>query len=309
MSEFVTGIRAELMRVSVSNGARIPFSTAFFSITAKCPLRCPHCYEWENLSSDEKLTYEDLLVILRKLQDYGTFHFQLSGGEPLERLEALLPLVSLARREADVWINTSGFGLTREVAHSLKEAGLTGAEISLDHWEEKEHNHFRKNPESFGWVLKAVENCNAEGILTSLSLCATSSFVTRENLDRYIALAMSLGISIIRILDARVTAWFKGDETILTPGQTALLEEYYRGASSPDRPPAYPLITYPGYHARMTGCTGGGNRYIYIDPKGDIHPCPFCRRPSGNAVTDSLDRVVEVLKSQGCKKYGIFSGN
>ena len=81
--------RSEVIRASGLNGIRIPFSTVFFSITAKCPLRCPHCYEWENLSPDEYLSYDELLVILNKVQEYGTYHFSLSGGEPLERLRSL----------------------------------------------------------------------------------------------------------------------------------------------------------------------------------------------------------------------------
>jgi MoaA/NifB/PqqE/SkfB family radical SAM enzyme len=299
--------RSEVIRASGRNGIRIPFSTVFFSVTAKCPLRCPHCYEWENLSSDEYLSSDDLLVILSKVKEYGTSHFSLSGGEPLERLDDLLLLVSLACRTADVWINTSGIGLTRDVAHSLKKAGLTGAEISLDHWNEEEHNKFRRHEESFHWVGEAVKNCNQEGILTTLSLCATGKFVSRDNLDKYMELAMSWGIPIVRILEPRETGRYRGEDLVLLPEQTDLLEQFYRDAASPGKPRDYPIITYPAYHSRKTGCAGGGHRYIYIDPKGNIHACPFCRRPAGNAVTDRIDDAVAVLKAHGCKKYGHYT--
>jgi MoaA/NifB/PqqE/SkfB family radical SAM enzyme len=299
--------RAEVIRASGRNDIRIPFSTVFFSITAKCPLRCPHCYEWENLSPDEYLSYDDLLVILNKLKEYGTCHFSLSGGEPLERLDDLLSLIALACKEADVWINTSGYGLTQEVAYSLRKAGLTGAEISLDHWNEEEHNNFRRHPESFNWVKEAVKNCNQAGILTTLSLCATGRFVSRYNLDRYMELVKSWGIAVVRILEPRETARYRGEDLILLPEQTALLEQYYLAAASPGKTRDYPVITYPAYHSRRTGCAGGGHRYIYIDPRGNIHACPFCRRPAGNAVTDRIEDAVTVLKTRGCQKYGRYS--
>jgi MoaA/NifB/PqqE/SkfB family radical SAM enzyme len=299
--------RSEVIRASGRNGIRIPFSTVFFSITAKCPLRCPHCFEWENLSLDEYLSHDDLLVILNKLKEYGTCHFSLSGGEPLERPDDLLLLISMACKEADVWINTSGYGLTQEVAYSLRKAGLTGAEISLDHWNEEEHNRFRRHPESFYWVREAIRNCNQAGILTTLSLCATGKFISSYNLDKYMELARSWGIAFIRFLEPRETARYGGDDMILLPEQTALLEQYYLAAASPGKPHDFPFITYPAYHSRKTGCAGGGNRYIYIDPKGDIHACPFCRRPAGNAVTDSIEDAVAVLKSHGCRKYGHYS--
>lgn len=301
--------KAELMRVSGNNGLRIPLSTVFVSITSKCPLRCPHCYEWENLSPAEALSARDLQIIVSKLKDYGAYHFQFCGGEPLERLNDLLILVSQTGTEADVWINTSGFGLTSDVAHSLKEAGLTGAEISLDHWKEEEHNTFRRHPKAFFWVREAVKNCNEAGLLTSLSLCATRNFISRENLDQYIEQAMHWGVGIIRFLEPRETLKFTKDDIYLLPEQTALLEEYYINASSPEKPPDYPLISYPAYHSRKTGCTGGGHRYIYIDPKGNIHACPFCRRPAGNAVTDRIEDAVDALKAFGCRKYGRYSAD
>jgi MoaA/NifB/PqqE/SkfB family radical SAM enzyme len=301
--------RSEIMRVSGQKGIRIPFSTVFMSITSKCPLRCPHCYELDNLSLNEVLTTDDLQVILKKIKDYGTYHLQFSGGEPLERLNDLLMLVGQTCKKADIWINTSGFGLTQEIAHSLKKAGLTGAEISLDHWKEEEHNAFRCHPESFFWVREAVKNCNAAGILTSLSLCATGKFISKDNMDNYIEQAMQWGVRIIRLLEPRETLRFRNKDTYLQPGQIALLEEYYRNASSPGKPLKYPLITYPAYHSRKTGCTGGGHRYIYIDPKGNIHPCPFCRRPAGNAVTDPIEDAVDTLKALGCQKYGYYSAD
>ena len=302
-------IRSEVIRAEKQPGIRIPLSTVFFSITSKCPLRCPHCYEWENLSQSEVLSADDLKVILKKIKDYGTCHYQLCGGEPLQRPVELLMLIKLACSEADVWINTSGFGLTKETAQSLKKAGLTGAEISLDHWDEEEHNRFRNHPKAFFWVREAVKNCNKVGILTSLSLCATGRFVSKDNLDRYITQAISWGISVIRFLEPRDTGRYNGKDTYLLPEQTALLEKYYRDASSADKPREYPVITYPAYHSKNTGCTGGGNRYIYIDPRGDIHSCPFCRKPAGNAVSGTIEDAVEALKASGCQKYGHFSAD
>ncbi len=302
-------VLSEVIRASGHNGIRIPLSTVFLSITSKCPMRCPHCFEWKSLSQTETLSHDDLQVIMGKIKEYGTYHYQLCGGEPLERLDELLTLAREACREADVWINTSGFGLTPETAHSLKAAGLTGAEISLDHWNEEEHNHFRRHPEAFFRAGEAVKNCNEAGILTALSLCATRSFISRENLDKYIDLAVSWGVHIIRILEPRDTEKFKGDDTLLLPEQIALLEEYYLGSSSRGKPDEYPIITYPAYHSRKTGCTGGGNRYLYIDPKGNILACPFCRRPAGNAVTDSFEDAVEALRRTGCQKYGKYSAS
>ncbi|MBN1388811.1 MAG: radical SAM protein [Bacteroidales bacterium] len=298
--------QAELIRTTGTNGSEVPFSTVFISVSSRCPLRCLHCYEWENLSNRETLSIDTLRDIIRKVKEYGAFHIQFSGGEPLMRMDDLQILIRYAGDGADVWINTSGFGLTDEKALLLKKAGLTGAEISLDHWDEAEHNRFRGNTQAFYWAGEAVKNCNEAGIVTCLSLCTTNSFVARDNLDKYANLAMRWGVSFIRVLEPRKTARFNGPETELSGEQIKILEEFFVNASSPGLAPGYPIVSYPGYHQRRIGCMGAGNRYIYIDPEGNIHACPFCRGADGNAVTGKIEDAVAVLKTRGCHEYPTF---
>lgn len=263
-------------------------------------MHCNHCYEHENLSSAEHLSTEDLMNILRKVKDYGAFHIQLTGGEPLERFDVLPELIRCSSADADVWINTSGWGLTRERALTMKKAGLTGAEISLDSWDENDHNRFRGNKSSFSWVRQAVSNCRETGLVTSLSLCATGLFVTEENLDRYYILAMKWGVNFIRLLEPRETPLFKSKEMFLSDDQKALLESFYLRSLREQKAGNPPVVTYPAYHQRRLGCMGAGNRYAYIDSRGDIHACPFCRRPAGNAVTASLTESLSELRRTGC---------
>jgi len=298
--------QSEVIRTTGHNGIIVPFSTVFISVTSRCPLRCLHCYEWENLSDRETLSLENLKDIIRKVKEYGAFHIQFSGGEPLMRMNDLEILIRYACDGADVWIDTSGFGLTGENALLLKKAGLTGAEVSLDHWDEFEHNRFRGNTKAFRWAREAVKNCNEAGIVTCLSLCATKSFVTSDNLDKYADLAMSWGVSFIRLLEPRKTDKFNGKGIHLSHEQIKMLDDFFVNASSTELPPGYPIVSYPGYHQRRTGCMGAGNRYIYIDPKGDIHACPFCRGEAGNAVTGNIEDAVSTLKKIGCHQYSTF---
>ena len=293
----------EIIRASGLKGMRVPLSTVFFAITSKCPMRCKHCYEWNNISQNEYLSIENLKEIIKKIKDFGAYHIQLSGGEPLERMDDLIVLTDYSCEGVDLWLNTSGFGLTLERAISLKKAGLTGAEISLDHWDEYEHNSFRGNEKSFFWVSEAVKNCSEAGILTSLSLCATNTFVSDKNLLKYAELAMKWEVRFIRILEPKEAGRYEGKEISLSMEKIALLEEFFIDSGSPGKVPEYPLISYPGYYQRRIGCLGAGNRYLYIDSKGDIHACPFCQRSAGNAIIDRIEDAVSVLKTIGCHDY------
>lgn len=295
-------IKNEIDRVSAFN-AKHPMATVIFAITSKCRFGCIHCYEWDNLSGHEGLTYDDLSLIMRKLRDSGIRHIQLSGGEPLERFDDLVSLISAFRRGIDLWLLTSGFGLTSEKAIKLKEAGLTGADISLDHWDENEHNNSRNDPGAFFWAKEAVKNCLSAGLAVSLSLCAFRSFVTKSNLERFSCLAKNWGVGFIRILEPMETGRFSGKDISLRPEQIEVIKSFFLEMNTSNEFMSYPLITFPGYHQRIAGCQGAGNRYFYIDPKGNIHACPFCRKSAGNAVEDELEDVVRVLKITGCQRF------
>jgi MoaA/NifB/PqqE/SkfB family radical SAM enzyme len=294
--------RAEMSR-AIDQKKRPPLSTVIFAITSRCRLGCLHCYEWDNISGKDKLTYENLKEIIAKIKEYGVNHIQLSGGEPMERFNDLADLIRFSQESTDMWMLTSGFGLTPEKARELRNAGLTGADISLDHWNEDEHNKSRNSTKSFYWAREAVRNCTKESIATTLSLCAFRSFVTRDNLIKYADLAREWGVGFIRILEPREAGRYKGKDITLGKERTDLLEAFFRDFNTSDKFIDYPIVTYPAYNQRRMGCFGAGNRYLYINSKGEIHACPFCQNSAGNAIHVKIEDAVSVLRSYGCQKY------
>ncbi|HKI90165.1 MAG TPA: radical SAM protein [Draconibacterium sp.] len=281
----------------------IPQQTIIWGITNRCPLRCSHCYDWDNIDSKDHLSYEQLKLILKKIEEQGIRHVQLSGGEPLSRFDDMISLLKKASHHIDFWLLTSGFGLTEEKAFALKEAGLTGANISLDHWDKKEHNLFRNNPESFGWVLKAVENCRKAGIMVSLSLCATREFITEDNLENYGLLAKNIGVQFIRILEPRQVGRFSDKKVQLNKDQVNLLTEFTIRMNNHAGYEDFPIVVFFGFHQRKLGCMGAGNRYLYIDANGDFHACPFCRGRKGNALNNSFNSSIEKVRAEGCQAF------
>ena len=294
--------RAEIIRSGDQN-KRSSLSTVIFAVTSRCRLGCSHCYEWDNISSRDKLTFENLKEIITKIKTNGVNHIQLSGGEPLERFGDLVGVIKFSCERTDLWILTSGFGLTFEKACELRKAGLTGADISLDHWNEDEHNKSRNSSKSFYWVREAVRNCRKAGIATTLSLCAFRSFVTNNDLTRYVDLAKEWGVGFIRILEPRAAGRYKGKDIALEKEQIELLEVFFQDLNTSEKFIDYPIVTYPAFNQRRMGCFGAGNRYLYIDSSGEIHACPFCQKSAGNAVQTEIEDAVSTLRNYGCQKY------
>lgn len=277
--------------------------TLFLAITKKCTLNCEHCFEWENLNEPEVLSDEQLIEIVQKYQDYGTTQIMLSGGEPMLRLESIYNILKNTQKASDFWIFTSGLGLNEKNAKQLKREGLTGVLISLDHFDPELHNQFRGHKKAFQWVIEGAINAKKAGLVVTLSLCATRSFTTRDNLIQYMELARRLGAAFVQIIDVRASGRYAGQPVNLSTEQIDLLEEFYLKYNNEPEYQDYPIISYLGYHQRRMGCFGGGNRFFYVDTDGDAHLCPFCTGKTCSTLQFSAEDTISLLRQGSCHAF------
>ena len=296
-------IEQEIRRISAQDRREIPLQTLILSISSRCHYQCEHCFEGKNLKGWEQLTISDLVKVLREAISMGIPHIQIGGGEPLLRFKDLIRLLKMGKDHMEFWLATSGYGLTRDKAWDLKIAGLTGANISLDHWKEEKHNQFRNHPEAFRWALEAVENCKNVGILPCLTICITHDTAGQEQLMRYLTLARNLEVPFVRFLEARNVGNYEGKDVLLTDKEQQVIVDFILKMNGSRRNRTYPIIQYAGYHQRKIGCFGAGNRYIHIDAAGNYHSCPFCRGAAGNIKDMGLEKGISMLREKGCQLF------
>ena len=279
------------------------FTNIFVAFTKKCPLKCEHCFEGDALNDKEKLNLTDIKSIIQKFQEKGTSQIQLTGGEPLLRVNDIVEILKSSKPETEFWVLSSGYNLTLENAKKLKNAGLTGVVISLDHYDQNLHNQFRRFEKSFEWVRMAVKNAIAVNLVTALSICVTRAFVSDYNLLKYLELAKKMGVSFVQILEPKAVGHYRAMDVSLQPEHEKILEDFYMKMNYEKRYTRYPIVTYHGFHQRQVGCSGSGNRNLYVDTDGDINACPFCQKKMGNALSDTLDDSIEKLQAFGCHDF------
>jgi MoaA/NifB/PqqE/SkfB family radical SAM enzyme len=296
-------IVSELNNSLPFKNGRLRLTTLFLSITKKCPLSCRHCLEWDRLDGNETLSVDDLKVIIDKFQRYGVSQIQISGGEPMARFEDLLTLLRHTDHNTDTWLLTSGYNLSLEKARQLKNAGLTGVRISLDHWESSKHNEFRGSPRAFGWAVEASENCRKAGLATGLAICVTKESLSEKFLSDYLEFARSIRASFIFILEPRDTGHFKDSDVRLSAEMLNSVEDFYLRVNSSPEFEDYPPLFFPGYHQRRIGCFGAGVRYLYVDSEGSVHACPFCQGKMGDSLNDDLARLIPAISRKGCHLF------
>jgi len=275
--------------------------TPILAVTKRCNLHCAHCSEWDTLRQPDTLSVEDLLAIAGRLRASGATQLQISGGEPLLRLDAVEALCRDGRDTCDLWILTSGTPLTAEVTQCLRSAGATGVMVSLDHWDPAAHDAFRGASGTFSRAVEGIGHAAEAGLVVGLSLTARRDFVSAENLEAYARLAQTLGVSFIQLLEPRAVGRWAGADVALTDEQVTLLEAFDRSMNQ-DRLDM-PLVDYPGRGQRRDGCWGAGDRYLFVDADGGLHACPFCRGAMGSGLAESLDDLRDRLRARGCQMF------
>jgi MoaA/NifB/PqqE/SkfB family radical SAM enzyme len=279
------------------------FNTIFLAITKKCALQCKHCYEWDNLNKKDILSAEKIKQIVAKLQEKGVSQIQFSGGEPLLKVDTLIDVLTDAEKSTSFWVASSGFKLTNNNALRLKEAGLTGVIISLDHFIPEKHNEFRGFRDAYYWVEEAVKNANMVELVVALSVCVTNEFVSKNNLMAYMKLAKKLGASFVQFLEPKPVGHFVNKDVLLKNESIKILEEFYTELNYGKAFKSFPIITYHGFYQRKIGCFNAGIKGMYVDTNGDMNACPFCHTKNGNVLDDAFENQLEIMSSKGCSSY------
>lgn len=117
------------------------------SVTDKCNLRCRYCMPEQGVplkSHQGILRWEELLRLTSVLTKLGIDRVRITGGEPLVRKGLLRFIENLSTQGfQDISLTTNGIMLT-DMAKSLKSAGVSRINISLD----------SLDPETYAWITR-----------------------------------------------------------------------------------------------------------------------------------------------------------
>lgn len=296
-------IKDEVMRHAFPLKHIGKLSFVFMAITRKCPMRCEHCFEWDNLNQKETFTQNEWKQIVDIYQLQGVMQIHFSGGEPMTRIQDLIEIIRYAKDKSECYVVTSGFNLTETNALLLKEAGCKGIVVSIDHYIPELHNAFRHHSNIFQQAVAGVKASIKAGMVTTLSVCVTKEFLEGNHLAPYLEFAKYLGVHFVQILEPKAVGHYSGKDVLLEEKHILQLESFFIRMNQNEAYASYPTVMYHGYHQRRVGCYAG-SRSIYIDSAGDVHACPFCHTKSYNIgdVLKAQNKTVPV-KENYCPRY------
>ncbi len=271
---------------------------AQISITNKCPCRCVHCHVVN--TQDPDLPKKTIVKAIEQISaaDFPLIFFV--GGEPMSRFNDLLEFIDLAKKSMDTRIFTSGVGSSPQRLKALREAGLEGICVSLDHHIEAIHNRKRNNSSAFKAACSTIRDASSMGFYVSVVCCTTSPMVRSRDTFKVVDLAESLGAHSIQLNEIRPVGRAlesEGYDFFLTDDDKKSLIDFYRASNRSKRNIA---IVMPWYNEEPDkfGCTATSGQQVYIDAKGNVQPCPLLKAGLGNITSQSFHEIWESFRSQ-----------
>jgi MoaA/NifB/PqqE/SkfB family radical SAM enzyme len=272
---------------------------AQISTTNFCPCRCIHCHVENTQEGDIPRD-----TIFAALQDIVEANFPLIffvGGEPMSRFADLVDFVAYSSKHMDTRIFTSGVGASVKRLRTLKEAGLEGICVSLDHHEEAVHNQKRNHPAAFRSACSTIREASNLGFYVSVVCCTTSPMVTSGETFQVVDLAERLGAHSIQINEIRPVGRAtktQGEDLFLSSRDKEILIDYYRAQNRSTRRIA---VVMPWYNEEPYnfGCTAASGQQVYVDAKGNVMPCPLLKVGFGN-ITEECFKTIWDRFAQAC---------
>jgi len=139
-----------------------------WNITRQCNLKCVHCYAHaKDQLFENELTFEQGKTLIDDLAGFGVPVLLFSGGEPLVRKDLPDLAAYAVEKGMRAVISTNGTLISKNMARTLKEIGLSYVGISLDGMEAI-NDRFRGVPGSFKKAMQGIRNCQEAGIKVGL---------------------------------------------------------------------------------------------------------------------------------------------
>ncbi len=270
----------------------LPCVTALIAVSSACRFRCPHCYQRQDRGRD--VSIDVLVPVVHKLQDMGIAFFNIEGGEPFLVYERLRRVCAVIDSRSEVWVNSTGDGMSLERLRELKGLNLTAVMFSLHTAEPARTNEFMQSDKAWDTLTRGIQLCHEADVPVAFNSCLRAEAFRNGEFERVMDRAKEFGACLVQLIKPKPAgAWLESDCLAFSREDfdraTALVQRY-------NHDPAY--AAFPAICAQMIeedrtrfGCTAGGTDRFYINAKGDVQPCEFLNLSFGNIAEEDFESI------------------
>jgi len=284
-----------LQMLTNNTNDKIPLKPNYaqISFTNLCPCECFHCHVENNNDKQYDLPLDLIQKTLDDIIKCGFLVLFFVGGEPISRFDDLEKAIKYISNRIDTRIFTSGVGITVERLKKLKQAGLNGICVSIDHYEEEIHNALRNNNTAFKSACFTIKEASKMGFYVSAVTCVTGEAARNGEFKKVVDLAESLGAHSIQLNEIRpVGRALQNNNRNLFLNETdkKILINYHKANNSSKRKIAT-VMPWFNEQPDKFGCMATSGQIVYINSNGGVQPCVLARAEVGNIKEQSFEYI------------------
>jgi radical SAM protein with 4Fe4S-binding SPASM domain len=266
--------------------------TIFWEVTARCNLRCKHCYLHEELTTPsaepgDELGTEECLNIVDQFDEANVFYVGVLGGEPFCRPDIMDILRYMGEKKFWTRVTTNGTLIDETIARDLADIGVKGLFVSLE-GPHAEINDAIRGTGSFKKAVKGINYLRDFGIPFEVQM--TVNKINYDRIDEMMDFCLKIGAG--RVIfssfddlssNKEFSSFMRlGREEFFSAAQkiAEFSAEYPEGLITNDMSPALRFCTSDpdptATNGKFIRCDLGSTQLAVLN-NGDVIPCKYMR--------------------------------
>ena len=274
-------------------GIKLPCASVLMSVTSACACKCEYCYQRRDVGKDVDLNH--LISAARSLQDMGVAFFNIEGGEPFLRYDRLKALCDAIDDRSEIWVNSTGWGMTVE---RLKELRIAAVTFSMHHPNREDFNKFMGNDEAWDHLLQGIKMCHDAGVSVTFNTCLMKEAFYNGTFEKVMDFAKEHGILMIQLIKPKPAGGWLEHKPLFSDDDLRVARGKIHTYNKDKKYAAYPAIAAQIVEEQpdVFGCTAGGTDRFYINAKGDVQPCEFLNISFGNIAEEKFEDIYRRMR-------------
>lgn len=285
-------------------------SHAQIALTNACPQNCEYCYNKDR--KGKVIDTKTIKKVIKDLKEMGVFWLGFTGGEPLLQKD-IVKITESVGDDCAIKLFTTGCTLSKQLAKDLRNAGLFSVSVSLDHWQEEEHDKVRKYQGAFQTALKAIEIFkDIGGVHVGVSAVLSKDMIKKNQVEEFLDFLIGMEIHEAWLSECKPSIEdFWTDDLVISEQERLKLVKLQDRYNKEGRITVNYLAHFEG--KEHFGCNAG-HKMVYVDPFGEVSPCVFIPITFGNVSETSIKTIFKEMRKffpseDTCfinKNYGII---
>jgi MoaA/NifB/PqqE/SkfB family radical SAM enzyme len=278
---------------------KLPCITVLISITSACRFKCPHCYQRNDRGKD--MPIEPLVAAVKRLQDMGVAFFNIEGGDPFLVYDRLRQVCAAIDNRSEIWINSTGDGMTKKRLLELKDLNLTAVMFSLHAPDPDELNAFMGRSNAWQTMEDGINLCHQADIPVAINFCLAKEDFYNGTFEALMERARNFNAAIMQLIKPKPAGgWLETGADLFSQEDLLHVKKLVHTYNLDKSYQKYPAISAQIIEedATLYGCTSGATDRFYINAKGDVQPCEFLNISFGNILHEDFDQIYMRMRTQ-----------